>query len=117
MTTRLDTLVDRLMSLLANEPSGLEAVRETAMFGGRAVMVNEKMLVSAQRDGTLLVRVPPERFDELIERPGASEATMGKRSMSPGWLIVAAETIDSEDGLRYWFDVAMEYNRAVTASR
>lgn len=46
-------LIARLRALLADEP----VTREVSMFGGRSFMVNETMIVSALKDGGLLVRV------------------------------------------------------------
>ena len=82
MTPEQSQLVDRIHRALAGEAG----VRVVAMFGGRAFMVDHRLLVIAEASGDLLVRVPPERFDELVARPGMSPATMGRgRRMSQGW--------------------------------
>jgi len=104
-------LVGRIRGLLANEPS----LREVAMFGGKAIMINDKMIVCAMRSGDLLVRIAPERHEELIARPGATQAEMGTgRSMGPSWLSVAADAIADDDQLRGWLDVTLQYNRTLT---
>lgn len=111
MTPEQANLVERLRTLLADEP----IVREVSMFGGRSIMVNEKMIVSALKDGGLLVRVDADQHDELLRRPGAEQAVMGPgRDMGPGWIEVTAETIDGDEALTSWVDTAMVYNRAVT---
>ncbi len=70
------------------------AVREVNMFGGRAFMMNEKMLVSVGRDGDLLLRVDPERSEELLAVAGARQAEMGaERSMGKGWITVAEQAV------------------------
>jgi hypothetical protein len=103
-------LVERVRAALARERS----MREVSMFGGRSVMVREKMVVSALKGGDLLVRVPVERHDQLLDRPGSSQAEMGEaRSMGPGWIQVAAASLD-DDGLRFWITVALDHNRSVT---
>ncbi len=108
MTSQQAELAERLRELLAGEPS----TREVSMFGGRSFMVNEKMVVSAQKEGALLVRVAHERDDELMEVPGAERAEMGAgRSMGPGWISVAAESITNDQQLAFWLDVALEYNQ------
>lgn len=90
-------------------------VREVNMFGGRAFMVHEKMLVSVGRGGDLLMRVDPERFDELLAVPGARQAEMGAgRSMGPGWVTVAEQAVATDDALDFWISVADEYNDAAT---
>lgn len=104
-------LIERLRTLLADEP----VVREVSMFGGRSFMVNEKMIVSALRDGGLLVRVDATRHGMLVGQPGARQAEMGAgRDMGPGWIEVDSDTIAEDEALAEWFGIAMEYNRAVT---
>ncbi|WP_375001948.1 TfoX/Sxy family protein [Aeromicrobium sp. CTD01-1L150] len=111
MTPGQAALIERLRALLADEP----VVREVSMFGGRSVMVNEKMIVSALKDGGLLVRVDADRHGELLGGPGAVQAEMGPgRDMGPGWIEVEPEAISDDEQLSSWLGIAMEYNRAVT---
>lgn len=69
MTPEQTVLVERVRALIADEP----VVREVSMFGGRSIMVNEKMIVSARKDGGLLVRVDADQHEELLGRPGADK--------------------------------------------
>lgn len=111
MTVQQISLIERLRNLLADEP----ALREVSMFGGRSFMVNEKMAVSALKDGSLLVRVDARRHEALLKTAGATQAEMGTgRDMGPGWIEVAAESIDDDAALFRWVEIAMEYNRIVT---
>ena len=101
-------LIERLRTLLANEPSA----REVAMFGGRSFMVDDRLVVSALKGGDLLVRIPAERHDELIAQPGAVQAEMGTgRSMGPGWISVAGPSIETDARLVFWLDLALDHNR------
>lgn len=103
-------LVERLRALLATEGP----VRERSMFGTRSFMVREKLLVSALKDGGLLVRVDAARHEELLAQPGAAQAVMGPdRDMGPGWVEVAPGAV-SGDGLALWVGLALEHNCAVT---
>ncbi|MFS4489436.1 TfoX/Sxy family protein [Dietzia kunjamensis] len=104
-------LIDRLRELLVDEP----VTREVSMFGGHCVMVSEKIAVSAGRDGSLLVRVSPDRHDELMALPGAIRAEMGAgRDMRPGWITVEPSSIATDDQVAGWLAPAPEYNRSVT---
>ncbi|MBX3029087.1 MAG: TfoX/Sxy family protein [Chloroflexi bacterium] len=104
-------LVERLRTLLGDEPT----TREQSMFGVRAFMVRDRMVVAAQKDGGLLVRVPLERDDELLGRPGASRPEMGAgRSMGPGWITVAASAIETDAGLSVWLTIALDRKRPAT---
>jgi TfoX/Sxy family transcriptional regulator of competence genes len=107
MTAQSDALVARIRAVL---PSG-RTVREVPMFGGTAIMLDELMLVSAGRDGSLLVRIDPTRYQELLQRTGARPSYMGKnRPMGPGWLTVDAENLREADDLSEWSGVALEYH-------
>lgn len=111
MTPEQAALVARVRALIADEP----AVREVSMFGGRSVMVNEKIIVSALKRGGLLVRVDAERHDDLLNGPGAAQAQMGPgRDMGPEWIEVAAHVISDDEALSSWIAVAMAHNRVVT---
>lgn len=97
--------------MLATEPS----IREVSMFGGLSFMVNDKMVVNVRRAGDLLVRVDPHRSPELVADHGARPAEMGAgRAMGSGWLDVASELATTDDQLRFWIGVAMEFNDQTT---
>lgn len=114
MTPEQTLLVERVAALLADEP----LVREVSMFGARAVMVNEKMVVAALKTGGLLVRVDADRHEELLTRAGASQARMGPgRDMGPGWIEVEAEALAAAEQLAEWVGIAMERNRTVADAR
>ncbi|MFV0433344.1 MAG: TfoX/Sxy family protein [Leucobacter sp.] len=114
MTPEQTDLIERLRALLADEP----VQREVSMFGGRSFMINEKMIVSALKDGGLLVRVDAAMHDELLREPGAAQAEMGPgRDMGPGWIEVSAVAISRDEALAAWVGIAMTYNRAVTGGR
>lgn len=110
MTPDQAELVERIRELIADEL----VQREVSMFGGRSFLVNERMIVAAQKDGGLLVRVADARHDELVSRPGATQAVMGRgREMGPGWIRVDATALDEEQ-LAAWIEAALEHNQAVT---
>ena len=103
--------VRRVLEHVDDEPD----VREVSMFGGRAIMVNNKMIVSVGRNGDLLVRVAADRHETLLSEPGAEQAQMGAgRDMGLGWITVAPEVIADDGRLAFWVDMAMRHNRAIT---
>jgi hypothetical protein len=107
MPTNYGPTAERIRALLAAEAS----TREVSMFGGLSFMVNDKMIVNVRRGGDLLIRVDPRRSPELVSDHGAQFAEMGTgRAMGPGWLDVAVELTATDDQLRFWLDVAMEFN-------
>ena len=107
MPTEPGRTADRIRALLSAEPS----TREVSMFGGLSFMVNDKMIVNVRRGGDLLVRVDPGRSPVLVADHRARFAEMGAgRSMGAGWLDVAAELISTDEQLRFWLGVAIEFN-------
>lgn len=88
--------------------AGQASLREVSMFGGRAFMVDERLVVSVGKGGDLLLRCPPDRVDDLLRRPGASWAQMRERPMGRGWLRVAAAELTDEMVLGQWLAVAVE---------
>ena len=104
-------IAERVRALLVDQPS----TREVAMFGGLSFMVDDKMIVNVRRSGDLLVRVDPRRSPDLVADHGAGIAEMGPgRSMGPSWLDVPADLVADDARLRFWIDVALEFNAQVT---
>ncbi|BDI22473.1 hypothetical protein L3i23_12490 [Herbiconiux sp. L3-i23] len=92
-----------------------DRVREVSMFGGRAFMLDERMLVCVDRGDGLLVRVSPERDGELMTRPGAGRMTMGSKQLEDGWILVDAEAVADHAGLTFWVQEALRYHAEARA--
>lgn len=103
-----EELANRIRELLAE----VEAVSEMKMFGGLAFLVNGNMSVAASSQGGLLVRVAPAATDELLAKPHASLAEMGKRHMR-GWLRVAPEGMRNKRDLAAWVKRGVEHARTL----
>lgn len=99
-------LADRIRSLLADE----QAVDEKRMFGGLAFLVHGNMAVAASGQGGLLVRVDPERSDELLDEPGVAPMVMRGREMR-GWLRV--ERNATSDDVSDWVDRGVTFARSL----
>ncbi|GAB3253967.1 TfoX/Sxy family protein [Arthrobacter pigmenti] len=109
MTVERERLATRIRGELQDEPS----VREVSMFGGISFMVDDKMVVAAGKDGSLLVHVDPGRHEELLQHPACRQAEMGKgRTMGPGWLTVDPEPLADAEQLTFWIEQGMQNNRA-----
>jgi hypothetical protein len=80
------------------------------MFGGLSFMVDERMIVAAQKNGDLLVRIDPAQSKELLCRPDTVQAEMGKgRSMGPSWIVAKGNLAATQ--VRFWTGVAMAYRK------
>lgn len=108
MTEDRNLLIGRVRAALAD--AGHPAPPEKPMFGCRAFMVDDKLVVAVRANTDLLVRIDPDRCDELLGVAGAKPAEMGTgRTMGPGWLDVAAGALD-DPALDFWVGVALEFN-------
>ncbi|MCU1410513.1 MAG: hypothetical protein JWR04_1220 [Rhodoglobus sp.] len=77
----------RLDEIRPLSPAG--RIREVAMFGAIAVMVDDAMAVAVNKDGSLLVRVDPQEDAQLHRRPDASRAQMGSERDVGVWVSAA----------------------------
>ena len=82
------------------------------MFGGLAFLINGNMAVAASRQGGLLVRVPPDDTDKLINGRHVSPMVMSGREMR-GWLHVGSESVETKRQLQAWVSRATAYAKTL----
>lgn len=90
-------------------------VEEKAMFGGLCFMVNDKMCVGVEKN-RLMVRLDPEKYDELIEKEGCKPMDFTGKVMK-GFVFVDADVLTTKKRLDYWVQLALEYNKIAKASK
>lgn len=105
-----EDLANRIRELLGSE----RGIEEKRMFGGLAFLVNGNMSVAASGQGGLLVRVPPDDTDKLLERDHVSAMVMAGRE-ARGWLRVAAEGAKTKRQLQGWVTRGVGYARSLPA--
>ena len=91
-------------------------VREKAMFGGLAFLVNGNMAVSASGRGGVMVRVDPATSDRLVSTTRASPMEMRGKAMA-GWLRVAPEDVRTKRQLARWVTLGTSYARSLPQKR
>jgi TfoX/Sxy family transcriptional regulator of competence genes len=84
-----------------------EEVIEKKMFGGLAFMLRDKMFCGVMKED-MMVRCLPERYEELLEKPGCRPMDFTGRPMR-GLLFVAIENLNTNKDLRWWLDVGAEF--------
>ena len=99
---------EELAARIRDQVTGEPGLSEQKMFGGLAFLVNGNMAVAASSQGGLLLRVPPERTEELLAEPHTSSFAMGGREMK-GWLRVDPP----EDELERWVDLGLSHARSL----
>ncbi len=102
-------LADRIREELAGEPD----VSERAMFGGLAFLAAGNMAVAAGSKGTMMVRIHPDRADQLLQRPGAAPMIMRGRPLR-GWLQIDPA---DDDAIAAWTAEGLTYARTLPAKR
>jgi TfoX/Sxy family transcriptional regulator of competence genes len=90
-------LVERIRELLAAQ----RGVDEKRMFGGLAFLINGHMAVAASREGGLLVRVPPQETEKLLDRAHVNPMVMAGRE-ARGWLRIDPDGLKTKRQLAGW---------------
>ena len=90
-------------------------VEEKTMFGGLCFMVNDKMCVGVEKD-RLMVRLDPEKFDEVMEKEGCMPMDFTGKAMK-GFVFVDADVLNTKKKLEYWVKLALEFNKFAKASK
>ncbi len=85
-------------------------VEEKRMFGGLAFLINGNMSVAASGQGGLLVRVPADDTDKLLERAHVSPMVMAGREVR-GWLRVDDAGVQTRRQLQSWVIRGVGYAR------
>ena len=107
-----DELASRIRDLLGSRAD----VSEKKMFGGLAFLVGGNMAIAASGQGGVLVRVDPERSDELVATTKAEVAVMRGRPMA-GWLRLTSDDVSSKSELASWVELGSGYAASLPPKR
>jgi len=107
-----EKLADRVREIIAVHH---KKVTEKKMFGGLCFMVNDKMCVGVEKE-RLMVRLDPEKQDEVMEKEGAKPMDFTGKVMK-GYVFVDIEALNTKKKLEYWMDLALEYNKKAKVSK
>lgn len=105
-----EILADRIREMLVDVPR----VQEKKMFRGVTFMVNKKMCVSVSLD-RLMCRIDPVIHDSLVENDGCRTVNMRGHDLK-GWIYVDEDVVRSERALKYWLNLALDFNGRIKAS-
>ena len=106
-----EDLADRIRELL-----GKTKFTEKKMFGGLAFLIGGHMAVAASGQGGLLVRVDPERSDQLVKKTRARPMVMRGREMA-GWLRVDSAEVRTKPQLNKWVKLGVDFTTALPPKR
>lgn len=104
-----ETLAQRLRDVLYP----LSAAEEKKLFGGLSFMVNGNMTVGVHKNG-LIARVGLEKYEASLNKPGADLFQPTGKPMA-GWVLIAPEGCQSDEDMRYWVKLALEFTETLPA--
>ncbi|HEY3550440.1 MAG TPA: TfoX/Sxy family protein [Gaiellaceae bacterium] len=81
---------------------------EQKMFGGLAFLIGGNMAIAASGQGGILVRVDPDRSEELVATTPAEPMEMRGRQMA-GWLRVDTADVAGDAALGEWVERGTAY--------
>ena len=81
------------------------------MFGSTAFLVRGKMCLSGRAE-RMMCRVDPALHDAVLKRKGCQTVVMRGREYR-GYVWIDAAGLKSTRSLRYWIDLALEYNNRI----
>jgi TfoX/Sxy family transcriptional regulator of competence genes len=88
-------------------------VQEKKMMGGLTFMVNGKMCVGILKDN-LMARIDPNVYEAALERPGCRPMDFTGKPMK-GFVFIGPD--GTGEGLKYWIDLALDFNSRAKASK
>jgi hypothetical protein len=105
-----EDLADRVRELIACE----RGVTEKRMFGGLAFLIDGNMSVCVSGQGGLMVRVPREDTEKLLDRDHVEPMIMAGRE-TRGWLRVAVEGVKTKRQLQGWVRRGVDHAKSFPA--
>ena len=104
MSPASEELADRIRAIV----DGRIGVTEKKMFGGICFLLNGNMVVGSMKDGSMLMRVGPDRHEQAKLRPGMTPMIQAGREMV-GFVLAADESIEDEDAIKQSIDYAWSF--------
>jgi len=106
-----ENLAERIREILSEQ----RKVVEKEMMGGLSFMVNGKMCVGIVKED-LMARINPDVYETALEKKGCREMDFTGRPMK-GWVFVEPAGVGTAKDLKYWIDLALEYNKKAKSSK
>ncbi len=105
-------MADRVRELIAETHDNIE---EKRMFGGLCFMVNDKMCIGVESE-RLMIRLDPAIYESVLEKDGCYPMDFTGKVMK-GYVFVEMDVLQSKKNLKYWVDLALDYNKIAKASK
>ncbi len=107
-----EVLAQRIRQILIKQALPVE---EKKMMGGLTFMVDQKMCVGIINND-LMARIAPEEYEPALLKPGCRPMDFTGRPMI-GYVYVDPQGVDSEEQLKSWVQLALDFNPRAKKSR
>jgi hypothetical protein len=104
-----EDVAERIRSIVHRKPG----VTEKKMFGGLAFLFGGHMAVAASGGGGLMLRIDPERSDELLADAAAHPFEM-RGKPATGWLRIDTDGMD-DGAFERWVGLGVAYAQSLPA--
>lgn len=102
-------LAKRIKEILGERPG----LVEKKMFGGVSYLINGNMTCGVIKD-ELVIRLGEEKNAEALCRPNTRQFDFSGKPMA-GWIYVSKLGFESEENLRKWIEMGVEYALSLPA--
>jgi TfoX/Sxy family transcriptional regulator of competence genes len=92
---------EKLAERIRDAIGARRGIGEIKMFGGLCFTLNGNMACGVMKDD-MLVRVPPEEFEQQLEAPGARTMDIMRGRTPKGFIIVAASALRTKPKIQKW---------------
>ena len=106
-----ENLAERIRTALAKKRN----VEEKKMMGGLTFMVNGKMCVGILKDD-LMARIDPSVYALALRKKGCREMNFTGKPMK-GFVFISSSGTNDRKDLKYWLDLALDFNKRAKASK
>ena len=106
---------DKKLAQRVRESLPRRDVEEKKMMGGLTFMVNSKMCVGILKDD-LMARIDPDVYEIALRKKGCREMNFTGRPMK-GFVFVGPSGTSNKKDLKYWLDLALDFNKRAKASK
>ena len=101
-----EEIAERIREVL----KGKKRITEKKMFGGLAFMDRGNLIVGVMGDTTLVARVGPEQYEDLLEEKNVGEMTFTGRPMR-GLVYVHKDGFKTKPELKKWLDRCLKFTQ------
>jgi TfoX/Sxy family transcriptional regulator of competence genes len=104
-----EVLAGRIREVL----SGTEGLAEKRMFGGLAFLLNGNMCCGVHGEEVIL-RVDPDSAEHALREPNVRNFDLTRRPLK-GWLLVGSDAVASDEQLRSWIGMGVDFAGSLPA--